>query len=107
MSKFYGLGIYSEESYSGLIQNPHQDRKSAAEVLANAMGAKLISMDFLRGPYDFIIEIEADSFEDIAAIKMALEAQGAGELEILEVIDINSIAKKAGTAINNYTPPYE
>ena len=107
MSKFYGLGIYSEESYGGLIQNPEQDRKAVAEVLANAMGVKMISMDFLRGPYDFIVEIESDNFENVAAMKMALEAQGAGELEILEAIDINSIAKKAGTAINNYTPPSE
>mgnify|MGYP006109401249 FL=1 len=107
MSKFYGLGIYSEESYGGLIQNPEQDRKAVAEVLANAMGVKIISMDFLRGPYDFIVEIESDNFENVAAMKMALEAQGAVELEILEAIDINSIAKKAGTAINNYTPPSE
>ena len=93
MSKFYGLGIYSEESYGGLIQNPKQDRKAVVDVLANAMGVKVISMNFLRGPYDFIVEIESDNFENVAAMKMALEAQGAGELEILEAIAINLISE--------------
>ena len=36
---------------------------------------------------------------------MALQATGAGNLIILESIDMNQIAKNAAKAIGNYTPP--
>mgnify|MGYP001199340122 CR=1 FL=1 len=105
MAKFYAIGTYSPESFEGFIKNPKQDRKSVVQELAKAMGGKVVDIEFLRGPYDFIVTIEADNFEDVATIKMIVEAQGAGEVIILETVDINSIARKAGTALSNYTPP--
>ena len=70
MSKFFILGTYSPESYEGFIKNPEQDRKALAQALAKAMGAKITGMDFLRGSYDFIATIEAENFEDLAAVKL-------------------------------------
>ena len=64
-------------------------------------------IEFLRGPYDFIVTIEADSFETVAAVKMAVESQGVGTIDIFETVDINAIAEKAQTAMSNYTPPSE
>jgi len=105
MKKFYALGTYSSESYQAFIQNPDQDRKAAVLALTKAMGGKVANIEFLRGPFDFIASIEAESFEDVAAIKMAVEAQGVGEMDIFETVDINAIAKKAVTALSNYSPP--
>jgi len=41
----------------------------------------------------------------MAAIKMAVEAQGVGEVDIFETVDMNAIARKAGKALSNYSPP--
>ena len=68
-------------------------------------GTKLLSFDFLRGEYDFIASAEANNFEEIAGLKMALEATGAGNVTILETINMNQIAKNAAKAVGNYTPP--
>lgn len=105
MKKYYALGNYSKESFGGFVQNPDQDRKAVAEKLMSSIGSKLLSFDFLRGEYDFIASAEANSFEEIAGLKMALQATGAGNLIILETIDMNQIAKNAAKAIGNYTPP--
>ena len=86
MAKFYALGTYNEESFQAFIKNPKQDRKAAVKALSSAMGASFSDIEFLRGPYDFIATIEADSFE---------------------TVDINAIAEKAQTAMSNYTPPSE
>ena len=107
MAKFFALGTYSEESYQALIKNPKQDRKAAVKALASAMGASFSDIEFLRGPYDFIATIEAADFETVAAVKMAVEAQGVGTVDIFETVDINSIAEKAQKAMSNYTPPSE
>ena len=105
MKKYYALGNYSKESFGGFVQNPDQDRKAVAEKLMSSIGSKLLSFDFLRGEYDFIASAEANSFEEIAGLKMALQATGAGNLIILESIDMNQIAKNPAKAIGNYTPP--
>ena len=105
MKKYYALGKYSKESFGGFIQNPEQDRKAVAEKIMSAIGTKLLSFDFLRGEYDFIASAEANNFEEIAGLKMALEATGAGNVTILETINMNQIAKNAAKAVGNYTPP--
>ena len=81
------------------------EEKLSHQALAKAMGAKITGMDFLRGSYDFIATIEAENFEDLAAVKLTFEATRAGKMTILESVDINKIAKKAGTAMANYVPP--
>ena len=57
--------------------------------------------------FNFIATIEAADFETVAAVKMAVEAQGVGTVDIFETVDINSIAEKAQKAMSNYTPPSE
>ncbi|MBR91976.1 MAG: hypothetical protein CL903_04165 [Dehalococcoidia bacterium] len=105
--KFYAFGVYSEESFAGFIQNPGQDRRAVAENLVNKMGLKMLGFDFLRGDFDFIVSCEAENFEQVAGLKMAFEASGAGSMVILEAIDMNSIAKIASEASTNYLPPSE
>ena len=70
------------------------------------IGAKMHSMHFLRGEYDFAIMGEADSFADVAAVKMLVAASGAmKELKIMEVVDINAIAGKAQSITGAYRKP--
>ena len=97
MKKYYALGKYSKESFGGFIQNPEQDRKAVAEKIMSSIG--------LRGEYDFIASAESSNFEEIAGLKMALEATGAGNVTILESIDMNEIAKNAAKAVGSYSPP--
>ena len=56
--KFYILGTYSEESFEAFVNNPDQDRKAVVNALSSAMGASFSDIEFLRGPYDFIVTIK-------------------------------------------------
>ena len=59
-------------------------------------GAKLVELYLMRGEYDIAVIGEANSFEDIAAVKILGASSGAVEnLTILEMVDMNSIANKA------------
>jgi uncharacterized protein with GYD domain len=69
--------------------------------LTSAAGGKMMSMDIVRGPYDFIVVAEMGSFETFAAIKLA----AVKDLVALEAIDLNSAAKKAGELTGNYKAP--
>jgi uncharacterized protein with GYD domain len=63
-------------------------------------------MDIVRGPYDFIVVAEMESFESFAAIKLAVESSGAvKDLVALEAMDLNSAAKKASELTGNYKAP--
>ena len=68
------------------------------------MSLEAVSQNLVLPVVD-IASAEANSFEEIAGLKMALQATGAGNLIILETIDMNQIAKNAAKAIGNYTPP--
>ena len=64
------------------------------------------SMHFLRGEFDFAIMGEAESFDDVAAVKMLVSSSGAIEnLSIMEVVNINSIAGKANAIAGSYRKP--
>ena len=80
MAKFYAMGNYTAKAFEGFIKNPNTDRSKAAQAAGDAVGAKMISYDALRGSFDFIVVFEG-SFEQMAGIKLATEA--SGHLEIL------------------------
>ena len=54
MAKFYALGNYTAQGFQGFIKDPKTDRAKAAQVAAEAVGAKLVSYTGLRGAYDFL-----------------------------------------------------
>ena len=106
MTKMYIMGKYTEKSYLGFLKEPTTDRRAAVEKLTAAAGGKMLSMDIVRGPYDFIAVAEMGSFEIFAAIKLAVESSGAvKDLIALEAMDLNSAAKKAGELTGNYKAP--
>ena len=106
MTKMYIMGKYTEKAYLGFLKDPTTDRKAAVEKLTNAAGGKMLSMDIVRGTYDFIVVAEMQSFETFAAIKLAVESTGAvKDLIGLESIDLTNAAKKAGELTGNYKAP--
>ena len=105
MSTFIVLGKFSGQGAKGLMTSD-ADRSAIVDKAARAAGAKMISYHITRGIYDFWILIEAESFDQIAAIN--LKAKSAGTIDkadVLETVDINSIRKQAKQV--NYIPPTE
>ena len=106
MAKFYLMGNYTAKAFQGFIANPDTDRRAAINVVASAVGGKVIDYDVVRGSYDFILKLEAPNFESMAAAKLATEATGAvTNITIMEPININNAAKLAGKAAANYKVP--
>ena len=75
MAKFYALGNYTTQGFQGFCKDPGSDRSKAAQIAAEAVGAKMVSFSGLRGSYDFMAVFEGD-FAQGAGIKMATEASG-------------------------------
>ena len=106
MTKMYIMGKYTEKAFQGFLKDPATDRRIAVEKLTSAAGGKMLSMDIVRGTYDFIVVAEMESFETFAAIKLAVESSGAVKnLIALEAMDLNSSAKKASELTGNYKAP--
>jgi|TARA_B100001741_G_C16499676_1_gene574024 uncharacterized protein with GYD domain len=105
MAKYYALGNYTTQGFQGFIKDPKSDRSKAAQVAAEAVGAKMVSYTGLRGAYDFFVIFEGN-FDQAAAIKMATEASGAlCNITILEEININNVANHASKIAAAYKGP--
>ena len=105
MAKFYALGNYTTQGFQGFCKDPGSDRSKAAQIAAEAVGAKMVSFCGLRGAYDFMAVFEG-SFEQGAGIKMATEASGAlCNIAVCEAVDINEIAANAAKIAGAYKGP--
>ena len=105
MAKFYAMGNYTAQGFQGFLKDPTSDRSKAAQVATEAVGAKFISYDALRGSFDFIVVFEG-SFEQMAGIKLATEATGAlTNINICEAIQISGPATQAVKIAAKYSPP--
>ena len=106
MAKFYLMGNYTSKAFQGFVANPDSDRSAAINAVAKAVGGKVLSYDIVRGSYDFIVSLDAPNFESMAAAKLATEATGAvTNINIMEPININSVAKLAAKAAASYKVP--
>ena len=105
MGKFYVLGRYTDKGLTGFVNNPNTDRKAATTALCAAAGAKLVGYAGLRGKYDFMVEAEG-TFDQAAASGMVAVSSGAvSDFTILEVIDLNNVAKIANKMASGYKEP--
>jgi|TARA_B100000676_G_C17739765_1_gene660772 uncharacterized protein with GYD domain len=103
MVKYIGLGTYSNEAVKGLLGND-SDRTTAVEETCNSVGAKFLNMEVTRGLYDFILTVESDTFEKVAAVSLTARAAGVvSDLVILESVDISKVREAAKGV--KYTPP--
>ena len=105
MATYLILGTYSNKGAKGLVEKD-SDRREAMKTLADSVGAKFLDYHITRGIYDFWILIEAESFDQIAAINLkAKSADTIDKADVLETVDIKSIRKQAKQV--NYIPPTE
>ena len=105
MAKFYLMGNYTAQAFQGFLKDPNSDRSKAAKAAGDAVGAKMITYDALRGSFDFIVVFEG-SFEQAAGVKLATEATGAlTNINICEAINISGPANQAVKIAAQYRPP--
>ena len=105
MAKFYAMGNYTAKAFEGFIKDPSSDRSKAAKAAGDAVGAKMMSYDALRGSFDFIVVFEG-TFEQAAGIKLATEATGAlTNINICEAIKLSGPANQAVKIAAKYKPP--
>ena len=105
MAKFYAMGNYTAQGFQGFLKDPTSDRSKAAKAAGDAVGAKMISYDALRGSFDFIVVFEG-SFEQMAGIKLATEASGAlTNINICEAIKMSGPATHAAKVAGSYKAP--
>ena len=103
MTKYIFAASYSQQAMAGWIKEPGSDRLAAANAAADKVGGKVEKITFVRGKYDFIAEFDLPNFEAAAALKMITMSSGAfSEMEIMEPVDLNAIAKSASDAAGNY-----
>jgi uncharacterized protein with GYD domain len=104
--KMYALGTYTSQAHAGFAANPDDDRNAAVTSMVEGAGGKVLAVEFLRGIYDFVVIIEIKDFEIAAALKLMVMSSGTVDmLHLMEVIDFNSIAKKAHDMGEAYRPP--
>ena len=105
MAKFYAMGNYTAQGFQGFLKDPTSDRSKAARAAVEAVGAKFISYDALRGSFDFIVVFEG-SFDQAAGVKLATEATGALTcINICEAIQISGPATQAVKIAAKYKAP--
>ena len=98
------FGTHTNTLHCTALTRPHLQAAAteAAQIAADAVGAKMVSFCGLRGAYDFMAVFEG-SFEQGAGIKMATEASGTlCNLVILEETNLNDIAAHAAKIAQKY-----
>ena len=103
MALYIILGTYSNKGSEGLVEGS-SDRKAAMESLTSSVGAKLINYYITRGIYDFTMQTEAESFNQIAAMNLKAKAAGTvSKLDVLESLNIDEVREVAKSV--NFQPP--
>ena len=63
-------------------------------------------ISYTRGTYDVVATVKAPSLDVMTALKLSMIKSGAiAEMNILEDIDLNAIAKKGAEMIGLYKAP--
>ena len=103
MALYIILGTYSNKGSEGLVEGS-SDRKAAMETLTSSVGAKLINYYITRGIYDFTMQTEAESFNQISAMNLKAKAAGTvSKLDVLESLNIDEVIEVAKSV--NFQPP--
>tara|TARA_B100000579_G_scaffold277898_1_gene229890 strand:- start:300 stop:623 length:324 start_codon:yes stop_codon:yes gene_type:complete len=105
MAKFYVIGKVSEDLMHRMQKEPAADRFESTKKVCDAIGAKLISYEWVRGRFDVICCVEADT-ETAIGMKVAFLNSGLmDQLMIHEVFDYNKAFSKAADAANSVVKP--
>ena len=105
MNKFVMYGNYTAEAIKGFIAQPDQNRRVAAEMISEAVGAEILDFFITKGEHDFVAVGQGTS-EQILAIKMATMASGVlHNVHVLEEVDLVGLATLASKALAYYKTP--
>lgn len=103
-TRYYILANYTSKAMAGMIESP-SDRAAAVKKACKAAGAKFVSLDLCRGKYDVVSVIEADSYDKVLGMKMAVLATGSiSELYVLEAMDPSAALAHAAAVAKAYQP---
>ena len=107
MAKYYVIGKVSKELLHRMQKDPSADRFASTQKVIEAIGAKMISYEWVRGRFDVICCIEGDA-ETVVGMKVAFINSGLmDDLMIHEVIDYNKAFRKAAEASGSVVKPAE
>ena len=105
MAKFYALGNYTAQGFQGFIKDPKTDRAKAAQVAAEAVGAKVVSYTGLRGAYDFWQYLK-ELLNKVLELKWQLkQAELFVISQSVKQCNINEIAENAAKIAKAYKGP--
>ena len=104
--KFIVLARYTKQGTDGWLENPDEDRRAMISGMTKKIGGELIDLSYTRGTYDVVATVEAPSLDVMTALKLSMIKSGAiAEMNILEDIDLNAIAKQGANMIGLYKAP--
>ena len=104
--KFIVLAKYTKQGTDGWLENPDEDRRAMISGMTTKIGGELIDLSYTRGTYDVVATVKAPSLDVMTALKLSMIKSGAiAEMNILEDIDLNAIAKKGAEMIGLYKAP--
>ena len=104
--KFIVLAKYTKQGTDGWLENPDDDRRAMLSGLSQKIGGQLLDLSYTRGEYDVVASVEAPSLDTMTALKLSMIKTGAiAEMNILEDIDLNAIAKQGAQMIGLYKAP--
>ncbi len=84
-TRYIVLANYTQKAIAGMVQAPTE---GGGKKICKAVGVKFISLDLCRGAFDIVVVAEADSYDRVLGLKMAVAASGAvSEIHILEAMD--------------------
>ena len=104
MEKYYVMGNFSQQGVDGLFSGA-SNREVIVKKACEAMGCKFISYDITEGEFDFILIIEGNSVQVIAAKGGAMLSGDFDVMISIKAVSVDSIRKNLKQMQSAYTPP--
>ena len=104
MAKYYVMGNFSQKGVKGFLTGD-SNRESVVKSACEAMGCKFISYDITEGEFDFILVLEGDSEQIIAAKGGAMMSDDFEGMISIKAVSVDLIRKNLKLMQSAYTPP--
>jgi|TARA_B100000809_G_scaffold159942_1_gene157331 uncharacterized protein with GYD domain len=76
MARYLIQASYTQQGVAGLVSSP-EDRSSVLNSLVEAVGGKVVSLDYCYGEFDVVLIMEAPDDIAMASLSMPVGASGA------------------------------
>ena len=104
MAKYYVMGNFSPKGVKGLLTGD-SNRESIVKSACEAMGWKFISYNVTEGEFDFILVLEGDSEQIIAAKGGPMMSDDFDGMISIKAVSVESIRKNLKQMQSAYSPP--